>query len=161
MRCPEARAYCAWLGARTGDSFRLPTEAEWEAAARGEEGRRYAYGFEFDAARCNTFESHIRRTTPLGVFPGGETGGGGLVDMTGNIWEWTSSLHKPYPYVETDGRENPLTGDGRRVVRGGSWDSGQDLARAAYRAHGYPVGRRSGQGFRVVCTSAICRPSDH
>lgn len=148
----EARAYCAWLSAQTGDSFRLPTEAEWEAAARGGEGRRYAYGPKFDTSRCNTFESHIRRTTPIGVFPGGNTPDG-LVDMTGNVWEWTSSLHKPYPYVESDGRENPLTGDVRRVVRGGSWHSSRGSARAAYRLLDYPVGRSLGQGFRVVCTS--------
>ena len=79
----EARAYCAWLSAQTGQTFRLPTEAEREAAARGGQRRRYtlwggqrrryAFGNNFDAARCNTFETHIRRTTPIGVFPGGKT----------------------------------------------------------------------------------------
>jgi formylglycine-generating enzyme required for sulfatase activity len=63
----EAGAYCAWLSAQTGQTFRLPTEAEWEAAARGLQRRRYAFGDDFDAARCNTFETHIRRTTPIGV----------------------------------------------------------------------------------------------
>ena len=66
----EARA-CAWLSAQTGETFRLPTEAEWEAAARGVQCRRYAFGDDFDAARCNTFETHVRHTTPIGVFPGG------------------------------------------------------------------------------------------
>jgi formylglycine-generating enzyme required for sulfatase activity len=61
----EARAYCAWLTAQTGQSFRLPSEAEWEAAARGTKGRRYAWGDTFDAARCNIFETHIRSTTPI------------------------------------------------------------------------------------------------
>jgi formylglycine-generating enzyme required for sulfatase activity len=64
----EARAYCAWLSAQTGQPFRLPTEAEWEAAARGMPGRHYAFGDTFDVARCHTFETHIRRTTPVGVF---------------------------------------------------------------------------------------------
>jgi formylglycine-generating enzyme required for sulfatase activity len=82
----EARAYCGWLSIQTGLHFRLPTEAEWEAAARGKQGRRYAYGDDFDATRCNTFETHTRRTTPTGVFPGGETPEG-LIDMTGNVWE--------------------------------------------------------------------------
>jgi formylglycine-generating enzyme required for sulfatase activity len=68
----EARAYCAWLSAVTRQPFRLPTEAEWEAAARGKAGRRYAYGNDFDPTRSNTFETHIRHTTPIGVFPGGE-----------------------------------------------------------------------------------------
>jgi len=151
----EARAYCAWLSAQTGQPFRLPTEAEWEAAARGQAGRRFAYDDDFDAARCNTFESHIRRTTPVGVFPGGETPDTGLVDMAGNVWEWTSSLYASYPYVSSDGRENPITGDGPRVVRGGSWGNFSGGARATYRYNGNPVVRDGGQGFRVVCSSPI------
>lgn len=114
----EARAYCAWLSAQTGQSFRLPTEAEWEAAARGRAGRRYAYGDAFDATLCNAFESHIRRTTPVGVFPGGETPEG-LIDLTGNTWDWTSSLFQPYPYIADDGREDPA-GDARRGHISGS-----------------------------------------
>jgi formylglycine-generating enzyme required for sulfatase activity len=124
----EARAYCAWLSAQTSQHFRLPTEAEREAAARGKQGRCYAYGDDFDATRCNTFEIHIRRTTPIGVFPGSETPEG-LIDMTGNVWEWTSSLYKPYRYDASDGREELITGDNHRVVRGGSWNSAQDGAR--------------------------------
>ncbi|MDZ7621769.1 MAG: SUMF1/EgtB/PvdO family nonheme iron enzyme [Candidatus Competibacteraceae bacterium] len=115
----EARAYCAWLSAQTGQAFRLPTEAEWEAAARGRTGRRYAYGEAFDASLCNAFDTHIRRTTPVGVFPGGETPDG-LIDLTGNTWDWTGSLYQPYPYLAADGWEDPA-GDARRVVRGGSW----------------------------------------
>jgi formylglycine-generating enzyme required for sulfatase activity len=126
----EARAYCAWLSAQTGQCFRLPTEAEWEAAARGRRGRRYAFGNDFDAARCNTFETHIRRTTPIGVFPGGETPEE-LVDMTGNIWQWTSSLYRPYPYNAADGREDPVPSPARRAVRGGSWGVDQTFARAS------------------------------
>ena len=150
----EARAYCAWLSAQTGKSFRLPTEVEWEAAARGMGGRRYAYGDDFDMAYCNTFETHIRRTTPIGVFPGGETPEG-LVDMTGNSWDWTSSLEKSYPYDATDGREALEHGDARRVVRGGSWYCSQVVARAAVRGFFYPAGRNDNLGFRVVCSSPI------
>ena len=128
----EARAYCAWLSAQTGQRFRLPTEAEWEAAARGLPGRRYAFGDNFDPASCNTFETHIRSTTPIGVFPGGETPEG-LVDMTGNTWDWTSSRYMDYPYNAADGREDPVTPGARRVVRGGSWGVAQVYARAASR----------------------------
>ena len=138
----EARAYCAWLSAQTGQSFRLPTEAEWEAAARGGAGRRYAYGDDFDATRCNTFETHIRRTTPIGVFPGGETPEG-LVDMTGNTWDWTGSLYRPYPYEATDGREDP-TVEGRRVLRGGSFGHGSDVVRCAARYRGRADPARDG-----------------
>ena len=148
----EARAYCAWLSAQTGQTFRLPTEAEWEAAARGVQCRRYAFGDDFDAARCNTFETHIRRTTPIGVFPGGETPEG-LVDMTGNTWDWTSSLYTPYPYDAADGREDPSPPGARRVVRGGSWYDDQVFARASYRDDYAPGDRNDDLGLRVVRSS--------
>jgi formylglycine-generating enzyme required for sulfatase activity len=149
----EARAYCAWLSAQTGESFRLPTEAEWEAAARGLSGRRYAFGNDFDTARCNTFETHIRRTTPIGAFPEGTTPEG-LGDMTGNIWEWTSSRYVAYRYNATDGREDPRPLDSpRRVVRGGSWRLVHVCARASYRAHDHPGRRDFPLGLRVVRSS--------
>jgi len=148
----EARAYCAWLSAQTGQTFRLSTEAEWEAAARGVQYRRYAFGDDFDAARGNTFETHVRRTTPIGVFLGGETPEG-LVDMTGNTWDWTSSLYTPYPYDAADGREAPSPPGARRVVRGGSWDSVQDVARASYRDDNAPGYRSNLVGLRVVRSS--------
>jgi formylglycine-generating enzyme required for sulfatase activity len=159
----EARAYCAWMSAQTGQTFRLPTEAEWEAAARGGQRRRYtlwgmrrrryAFGNNFDAARCNTFETHIRRTTPIGVFPGGKTPTG-LVDMTGNTWDWTSSLYTPYPYDAADGREAPSPPGARRVVRGGSWGYDQGGARASFRDALAPDDRYGGGvGLRVVRSS--------
>ena len=145
----EARAYCAWLSAQTGRTFRLPTEAEWEAAARGEAGRRYAYGDDFDATRCNAFETHIRRTTPVGVFPGGETPEG-LIDMTGNTWDWTGSAYRPYPYEATDGREDPTADEGRRVMRGGAWFDLSLKVRAASRNQSHPGDRIALLGLRVV-----------
>jgi formylglycine-generating enzyme required for sulfatase activity len=77
------------------------------------------------------------------------------VDMTGNVWDWTSSLYRPYPYEATDGRENPITGDGRRVVRGGSWGYYQVLARPAYRLRSDPDDRGGNVGVRLVCSSPI------
>ena len=149
----EARAYCAWLSAQTGHSFRLLTEAEWEVAARGSTGRRYAYGNDFDAIHCNISEMHIRRPTPIGVFPGGETLEG-LVDMAGNIWDWTSSLYCPYPYKAGDGREDPVA-EGRRVIRGGSWSRYRNLTRAASRFDDHPAARSNDVGFRLACASPI------
>jgi len=150
----EARAYCAWLSAQTGEAYRLPSEVEWEAAARGRAGRRYAWEGDFDPARCNSFESHARGTTPVGVFPAGDTPQG-IADMSGNVWEWTGSLYRPYPYGADDGRENAEDGDGRRVVRGGSWRFGRGFARCASR-NGSPPGSRDGNlGFRVLCVSPI------
>ena len=163
----EAQAYCAWLRAQTGPPFRLPTEAEWEAAARGvprwrfvlwhmvtrsPRPRRYAFSDDFDAAHCNTFETHIRRTTPIGVFPGGTTPEG-LVDMTGNVWEWTSSSYRDYPYDAEDGREDLHATAARRVVRGGSWNDAHVTARATCRAHLAPDGRHLAVGVRVVRAS--------
>jgi formylglycine-generating enzyme required for sulfatase activity len=149
----EARAYCAWLSAQTGRDCRLPGEAEWEAAARGVSGRRYAWGDDFDAARCNTFETHVRGTTPIGVFPGGDTPEG-LADMTGNAWDWTSSLDKRYRYVAQDGREE-READGPRVLRGGSWDGDRIGCRCASRGHDRPGGRGGGVGFRVCFAPPI------
>ncbi|MBK8185562.1 MAG: SUMF1/EgtB/PvdO family nonheme iron enzyme [Candidatus Competibacteraceae bacterium] len=147
----EARAYCAWLSAQAGQPFRLATEAEWEAAARGPLRLRYAYGDEFDATLCNAFETHVRRTTPVGVFPGGETPDE-LIDLTGNSWDWTGSLYQPYPYVAADGREDPA-GLARRVVRGGAWDDDQANARAACRYGSAPGNRGDNVGFRLARAS--------
>jgi formylglycine-generating enzyme required for sulfatase activity/GTPase SAR1 family protein len=150
----EARAYCAWLSAQTGQDYRLPSEVEWEAAARGREGRRYAWGEAFDPSRCNSFETHVRSPTPVGVFPGGDTAQG-LADMSGNVFEWTGSLYRPYRYAAGDGRENPDDGEGRRVVRGGSWYSDRPDARCACRYHYVPGYRADYLGFRVLCVSPI------
>jgi formylglycine-generating enzyme required for sulfatase activity len=153
----EAQAYCAWLSVQTGQVYELPTEAEWEAAAGGAEGRDYAYEGEFDPAKCNTFETHIRGTTPVGVFPQGRTPEG-VHDLSGNVWEWTTTIwgkdfqssEYGYPYDGGDGREDPEDGGSRRVVRGGSWDYALDDARAAYRFHDHPAGRGNSYGFRIV-----------
>jgi formylglycine-generating enzyme required for sulfatase activity len=125
----EACTYCAWLSAQTGRMFRLPTEAEFEAAARGMNRRKYPYGQRFDGARCNTFESHIRRTTPVGVFRNATPEG--VLDLSGNVYTWTSSIYQPYPYRANDGREDVNRGE-PRVVRGGSWSLDQNLARASF-----------------------------
>jgi formylglycine-generating enzyme required for sulfatase activity len=147
----EARAYFHWLSAQTGLKFRLPTEVEWEAAARGKTGRRFAWGENSSPALCNSFETHIRRTTPIGVFPGGETPGTGLVDMTGNIWEWCSTIfdqeHYPYPYVPDDGREIG-SGNSPRVWRGGSWSNGTSSVRAAVRNRSSPGDSNLNAGVR-------------
>jgi formylglycine-generating enzyme required for sulfatase activity len=92
----DAVAYAAWLAKLTGQSWRLPTEAEWEKAARGTDGRIYPWGDAFDKARCNVSESGIGTTTPVGSYPNGASPYGAQ-DMAGSVWEWASSLFKPYP----------------------------------------------------------------
>lgn len=152
----EARAYCNWLTASVGSAskiFRLPTEVEVEAAARGKVGGLYAYGEMFDASRSNTFESHISRTTPVGIFNNATPEG--VFDLSGNAFTWTLSIydhkHFPYPYRSDDGREDINKTDALRVRRGGSWNRALGAARAAYRTDAHPARRDDSFGFRVVC----------
>jgi formylglycine-generating enzyme required for sulfatase activity len=137
---PDAVAYVAWLAKTTGQPWRLPTEAEWEKAARWDttarQARIYPWGDTFDKSRCNTRESGIGATTPAGAYPTGASPCGAQ-DMAGNVWEWTSTLYRPYPYTAGDGRES-LDSTGSRVLRGGSWCNYPLNARAAYRGNVYP-----------------------
>ena len=116
----DAVAYAKWLAERTGQVWRLPSEAEWEKSARGTDGRLYPWGDAFDASRCNTSEGKKGTTNSVGNYPSGASPYGAL-DMAGNVWERTSTLFKPYPYVATDGRERAESTE-NRVLRGGSWD---------------------------------------
>ena len=134
----DAMAYMTWLAKLTSQIWRLPAEAEWEKAARGSDGRIYPWGDTFDKASCNTRESGIGTTTPVGRYPNGESPYH-VQDMTGNVWEWTSSLFQPYPYRKNDGRENHNSTD-NRVLRGGSWSD-----YPAERARSLPLPRQAGQ----------------
>lgn len=156
----EATAYCAWLTEKLhaqgnlsqDEIIRLPTEAEWEKAAKGVGKRRWPWGGEFDSSRTNTAESGIGRTTPVGVYPAGASPYG-IEEMAGNTWEWCRSLYRVYPYQSDDGRENS-SGDGQRVLRGGSWGDDQDYARTTYRGKALPDARFLTIGFRYVQTVA-------
>jgi formylglycine-generating enzyme required for sulfatase activity len=148
----DAAAYVQWLAARTGQPWRLPSEAEWEKAARWDAGtgssRLYPWGDAFDASRCNTSEGMRGMTTPIGSYPTGASPSGAL-DMAGNVWEWTSSVFKRYPYNPGDGRERAESPESR-VLRGGSWRRPGWSARAACRADHDPGYAGVGHGFRVV-----------
>jgi toxoflavin biosynthesis protein ToxD len=144
----DALAYCDWLSATTGHHYRLPTEAEWEKAARGTDGRTYPWGNVFDTAKCNSWEAGMGSTTPVDAYPSGVSPWG-VMDMVGNVWEWCSSLYADYPYRFDDGREDLMVA-GWRVVRGGSWFDHAWGVRAARRLSGQPNHASHNTGFRVV-----------
>jgi formylglycine-generating enzyme required for sulfatase activity len=155
----DAQAFVKWLNETNKNDlaanyrYCLPSEAEWEKAARGTYGNIYPWGNDWDSKRCNTAESNIMDTTPVTQFPSGESPFG-CADMAGNVLEWTSTLWGyTYPYKLEDGRENEQE-SGRRVLRGGSFGYDRRLARCAFRDLINPVNRNLYFGFRV-CVSPI------
>lgn len=157
----DAMTYCEWLSGASSKSYTLPSEAEWEKAARGTDGRIYPWDNMFDKRKCNVKESGIGGTTPVDKYPQ-STSSYGILDMAGNVLEWTRSLWdndlgKPnfhYPYRFDDGRENLKTHRQlRRVVRGGAFDSDEGYARCAFRLYWYPICNDWHIGFRVCVVS--------
>jgi iron(II)-dependent oxidoreductase len=141
-----ARAFCAWRGAR------LPSEAEWEAAARGREGRTYPWGESPPSAERAWFGHRSGETAAVGTHPAGATPDG-VHDLAGSLAEWTSSLYEPYPYDPEDGREDPDAA-GERVTRGGDYvfDAAPDKLTTFFRG-GFSRAPRSGHrhiGFRCA-----------
>ncbi|MEU9882695.1 SUMF1/EgtB/PvdO family nonheme iron enzyme [Streptomyces phaeochromogenes] len=154
----EAIAYCAWLTVQLKlagrldqtHAVRLATEAEWEHAAKGLGSPAYPWGRNSDSRYANTREGQILGPTPVGAYAVTRSPFG-CTDMTGNVWEWTRSLHRSYPYDPTDGREDE-NDYGYRVVRGSSWIDPQLYGRCAYRGRHPPDFFDYDQGFRVVIT---------
>jgi formylglycine-generating enzyme required for sulfatase activity len=145
----DAVAYCQWLNEKTGQAYRLPTEAEWEKAARGTDGRIYPWGNEWDETKLNSAEGGPGDTTPVGQYSPGGDSPYGTADMAGNVWEWIQSVYKDYPYDPEDGRED-LEAEGPRVLRGGAFYFNRGYVRCAARFRDSPDDFLRDYGFRVV-----------
>lgn len=148
----EAVAYANWMEEVTGKPYHLPTEAEWEKAARGTDGREYPWGNDFDKNLCNSDLSALRRTSPVGIFPGGKSPAG-CFDMAGNVFEWCIDRYNS-EYYKKSSLKNP-TGSVRgttRTIRGGSWITGMWTCASTYRHYHRPESRLTTQGFRVAMT---------
>lgn len=146
----DAVAYCDWLASGIGQPVRLPTEAEWERAARGDDAREFPWGDDYRTGLANLVDLGIGGPAPVGSFPAGASPFG-VLDMAGNVDEWTSTLYSPYPDAPADVPLLESWAFDPHVSRGGSFRHDRDLARCARRHGAYEADLAAiGMGFRVA-----------
>jgi len=138
----QASAYCAWAGGS------LPSEAEWEKAARGPNGNKYPWGDESPSCNLANYSGCEGDTSAVGSYPEGASYYGTL-DMAGNVWEWVNDWYATYDKNDTNNPTGPGTGD-YRVMRGGSWVNIAWVIRSADRSWSYPDDGDGNRGFRCV-----------
>lgn len=150
----DANTYCKWLAEKTKKNYRLPTEAEWEKASRGENGLIYPWGVEFDPRKANTSESNVGDSSEVGQFSPNGDSVYGCADMSGNVWEWCEDFFDENIYKTRINKisKDPLTPlkSYSHVVRGGSFKDVQYYARCAYRDKSNPLYSQNDYGFRVA-----------
>lgn len=130
---PQASTFCASRGGR------LPTEVEWEWAARGPDNLRYPWGNSFEEGRALYSLNAVNETKPVGLYPDGASWVGAL-DMSGSLWEWTSTIYAyQYPYDADDGRENPDDDNNFRAIRGGAFSTDAFFLRTTSRKQKHPT----------------------
>jgi formylglycine-generating enzyme required for sulfatase activity len=155
----DAVAFCQWLSQETDRTFRLPTEAEWEKAARGADGRIYPWGNEWDETKLNSREAGPGDTTPVGQYSPDGDSPYGTADMSGNVWEWCADGYDEEEYQRrakstVRDPQGPKEGTSR-VLRGGAFLSDRRRVRCAYRDWGNPYNRWDSSGFRVVLVAPV------
>lgn len=145
----DASAYCDWLSNEIGFSFKLPTEAQWEKAARGTDGSKYSWGNQEPNEYLANFNKNIGKTSPVGLHPAGASPFG-LLDMAGNVWEWCSDWYDP-DYYKNAPKNNPVGpgGGSSRVIRGGCFFNPSRSLRCSDRGYYTPSDRLSFIGFRL------------
>jgi len=163
VNCQEAARFCEWLSAKEKRRYRLPTEAEWEYAARGADGRSFPWGEKLNSGSLANFadantnfawsamdiDDGYAQTSPVGSYPKGASPFG-IEDLSGNVWEWCNDFYEKYTGRDRINARNSTKGT-QRIYRGGSWKSRVSSLRASTRGWNLPNYSSNDVGFRIIC----------